>query len=619
MQKPWRAGHRALLETLLVSVVLASLAVASAQPSNTNSTAPNTQPRTNMGVGATNAAGPRKTNPWEISKSINAVDLAALQSRVGQEDAQAQFELGLRYDKGYGVTRDPAKALELFKRSADNGHPTAQVEMAYKYRSGDGVKKDLGESLTYLRKAADQGDYMALGELGRAYRDGEGVTQDLERAEALYWQAYARDKPWGEVELFVLADNYSKGSGVAKNTPKAIEIYKKLISGGQMVWADELVRIYETGDGVPKDLREAERWKNVSAERDRKWAEQGEAPDQASLGQDYLNGYGVVRDDFKASQWLRRAANQGDPQGQLLLGICYENGRGVPQDFAEAYKWFNLAASANAYSPSLQDLVERASALRTALVQKMTPEQIAEAQHQSSRFAAKKEPSNNSTDLKPGETTTDESTPRASGTVFFVTEDGYLLTSWHVVEDASRIMVKTKQGVLQARLVKADKANDVAILKAVGKFAALPVAPSRGARLGETVFTVGFPNPELQGFSPKITKGEISSLTGVQDDPREFQISVAVQPGNSGGPLVNQYGNVVGIVEARLADIATLKSTGSLPQNVNYAVKSSVLSVLLESLPEISSKLKEPYPAKERKFEDVVKETESATALVLVY
>jgi serine protease Do len=65
---------------------------------------------------------------------------------------------------------------------------------------------------------------------------------------------------------------------------------------------------------------------------------------------------------------------------------------------------------------------------------------------------------------------------------------------------------------------------------------------------------------------------------------------VAVQPGNSGGPLVNQYGNVVGVVEARLADIATLKSTGSLPQNVNYAVKSSVLSVLLESLPAISPK-----------------------------
>jgi hypothetical protein len=78
-------------------------------------------------------------------------------------------------------------------------------------------------------------------------------------------------------------------------------------------------------------------------------------------------------------------------------------------------------------------------------------------------------------------------------------------------------------------------------------------------------------------------------------------------------------GNVVGIVEARLADVPTLKSTGSLPQNVNYAMKSSVLSVLLESLPEVSPKLKEPNALKDRKFDDVVREAESATALVLVY
>jgi hypothetical protein len=80
-----------------------------------------------------------------------------------------------------------------------------------------------------------------------------------------------------------------------------------------------------------------------------------------------------------------------------------------------------------------------------------------------------------------------------------------------------------------------------------------------------------------------------------------------------------KYGNVVGIVESRLADIATLKTTSSLPQNVNYAVKSSLLSLLLESIPEISTKLKEPNPVKDRKFEDVVKETESAVALVVVY
>jgi S1-C subfamily serine protease len=209
--------------------------------------------------------------------------------------------------------------------------------------------------------------------------------------------------------------------------------------------------------------------------------------------------------------------------------------------------------------------------------------------------------------------------PRFTGTGFFVTEDGYLLTAFHVVSDAARITVVTKTETFTATLVKADKANDVALLKIAGKSSALPLSSSRTVKLGGEVFTIGFPNIELQGFAPKLTKGEISSLSGAQDDPREFQISVAVQPGNSGGPLVDQYGNVVGIVEARLGDVSTLESTGSLPQNVNYAVKGSLLNLMLESLPEVSAKLHEPNPIRDRKFEDVEQDTESAVVLVMVY
>ena len=80
-----------------------------------------------------------------------------------------------------------------------------------------------------------------------------------------------------------------------------------------------------------------------------------------------------------------------------------------------------------------------------------------------------------------------------------------------------------------------DAANDLALLKADGRFAPLPIAASRTVALGGTVATVGFPNIGLQGFAPKLAKGEIASLSGAADDPRYFQISVPVQPGNSGG------------------------------------------------------------------------------------
>src|SRR5881296_2363412 len=133
----------------------------------------------------------------------------------------------------------------------------------------------------------------------------------------------------------------------------------------------------------------------------------------------------------------------------------------------------------------------------------------------------------------------------------------------------------------------------------------------RGVKPGDTVATVGFPNIGLQGFAPKLAKGEIASLSGASDDPRFFQISVPVQPGNSGGALVDERGNVVGVVAAKLDAWAALSASRVLPENVNYAVKSSYLLGFLESVPEVSAKLKDPV-AKERKFEDVVKSAEAA-------
>jgi serine protease Do len=205
-----------------------------------------------------------------------------------------------------------------------------------------------------------------------------------------------------------------------------------------------------------------------------------------------------------------------------------------------------------------------------------------------------------------------------SGTGFFITEDGYLITNAHVVQGGTAVRLVTAAGLISAKVVKADAANDIALLKTEGKFAALRVAASRMVKLGNTVATVGFPNIDLQGFEPKLAKGEIASLSGIQDDARYFQISVPVQPGNSGGALVDERGNVIGIVSAKLSAKAALYTSGQLPENVNYAVKSSFLLGFLESVPEVAAKLKEPN-AKDMKFDDVVEQTKEAAALVLVY
>lgn len=208
---------------------------------------------------------------------------------------------------------------------------------------------------------------------------------------------------------------------------------------------------------------------------------------------------------------------------------------------------------------------------------------------------------------------------RRSGTGFFITENGYLLSNFHVIGSARGVKVKIGKELLDAVVVKTDATNDIALLKVDGHHSALSFAPGHRVTLGAAVFTLGFPNPELQGVEPKLTDGVVSGLSGAQDDPTQLQISVPLQPGNSGGPLVDSAGNVIGIVKARLSDLNTLRATGTLPQNVNYAIKSAYAQALIESIPEVVDKLGAQKMVVDRSYEQVVSEIQKAVVLLLVY
>ena len=277
----------------------------------------------------------------------------------------------------------------------------------------------------------------------------------------------------------------------------------------------------------------------------------------------------------------------------------------MPKDYVEAYKW-RLLASAQG-----EDISSKAI---TALEQILSKEQIAEGQKLAHNFQSRLE---QAASISPNAAVA-ESRPQASGSGFFITEDGYLITNQHVAAGAAQVQLVTAGGTISAKVIKLDEANDLALLRAEGKFAILPIATSRQVKLGGTVATIGFPNIDLQGFAPKFARGEIGSLSGPEDDARFFQISVPVQPGNSGGALVDDHGNVVGVVCGKLSAKAAFSTSGQLPENVNYAVKSSFLLGFLESVPEVSAKLKEPN-TKDLKFEDVAEKAKEAAVLVLVY
>jgi len=208
----------------------------------------------------------------------------------------------------------------------------------------------------------------------------------------------------------------------------------------------------------------------------------------------------------------------------------------------------------------------------------------------------------------------------STGTAFFVTQDGYAVTAYHVVKDSADIRVRDANGVVHAaRLVRVDPANDIAVIKVLGKFEYLPIAPSTTARRGTSVFTIGYPQVDIQGIEPKVTEGIISSLSGIQDDPRVFQITTPVQPGNSGGALVTSSGEVVGVVASRLSNAWMLTNRGELPQNVNYAVKSGYLMEVLQSIQGLQfARGKGAGRSAGKSFEDTVRKAEQATILVMV-
>lgn len=168
------------------------------------------------------------------------------------------------------------------------------------------------------------------------------------------------------------------------------------------------------------------------------------------------------------------------------------------------------------------------------------------------------------------------------GTGFFVSNDGLVATSNHVIDEATSIHVEFNGKEYLASKVAQDEANDLAILKIEGDFPFLEIKGSEEAKIGDEIFTVGYPNPELQGYEPKMTAGVISSMSGFKDDPTCYQISVPVQPGNSGGPLLSKEGEVLGIIKSKLGAKASLITSGALPENVNYAVKSDYLNLLIK-------------------------------------
>jgi S1-C subfamily serine protease len=177
----------------------------------------------------------------------------------------------------------------------------------------------------------------------------------------------------------------------------------------------------------------------------------------------------------------------------------------------------------------------------------------------------------------------DEAIPASSGTAFFVSNRGHLITNYHVIQFCQRAQIHLRGRIYDTTTIAIDRVNDLAVLGSNVQNAAFLNVGDEKPLLLEPIYVAGFPFGKSISSSLKVTKGIVSSLSGGGDDYARIQIDAAIQSGNSGGPIVNTKGNAVGIAVSTLDKLAYARKYGQIPESINFGVKGSVAGFLLEA------------------------------------
>jgi len=180
-------------------------------------------------------------------------------------------------------------------------------------------------------------------------------------------------------------------------------------------------------------------------------------------------------------------------------------------------------------------------------------------------------------------TTDDEIIPAASGSGFAVTSDGYVVTNYHVIEGCSAVEVYEDNQPISAVVINFDLNNDIALLKADFKPNHYFPLRSKNPSLMMDIYAAGYPFGYDISTPVKVTQGIVSSLSGVGNNYSNIQIDAAIQPGNSGGPIIDKKGNVVAVAVATLDLEEVFNTYGVVPEGINFGIKSNVVINFLES------------------------------------
>lgn len=323
------------------------------------------------------------------------------QKAVEQNNARAQYNMGIQYEFGKGGIVDPKIAASWYQKSAEQGHAKAQANLADLYLDGNGVKQDINKGLYWLEKSAAQGYYRSQYYLGALYKDGIVVPQDNEKA--FNWILKSAKQNYSEAE-WLIGVSYLQGQGVTKDTQQAYEWLQKAAKQNHIGALLELGLMYAQGIGIPQDYEQAYKifmrieeikiagnpcspkplitptscktatdeytkrqfrfkgaarnniaymyesgfWVkkdiNTAIEWYKKSAEFDYVPAMIALGNIYSNSPLTKQDLPEAMRWYKEAAENGSDYAQVKLGLMYLEGAATAKDETIAKQWFNKAA-----------------------------------------------------------------------------------------------------------------------------------------------------------------------------------------------------------------------------------------------------------------------------------
>ena len=352
----------------------------------------------------------------------------------------------------------------------------------------------------------------------------------------------------------------------------AFRIWKQLAQQNHVLALINLGAMYDAGQGVPENpVKAFESFKQATRN--------GNPYAQYNLGNMYAEGRGVKRNLEKAASWYRKAAEQDLAIAQYSLGLLYATKQGATFPFADksresAIKWLYQSGMSSIKNRQIE---EAAKAHQTMV-------EIAERHSLTERLMLEIQ-SRQTPQLSDPQIS--DLSGAALGTGWPISS-GHIITNYHVVAASKEIYLQDISGRrLKAWTILQDEVNDIAVLEVEDPSRLPPALPlaDTSMPMGSRVFTIGFPRVDVLGTSPKVTRGLISKLTGPADDSNSCQTTVAIQPGNSGGPLLNMSGEVVGVIRAMLGIKHPESGDTVILEDASCALKIEYVRDALELLP----------------------------------